>query len=233
MSSRGLVRSVYRALLAQTRAWPADGLIPKASIDVAAYRSLRPFDYLPLGSGALLLYVILSPQPGTQLCLPLGEATASEPLHCAELDAPPLASLVPEGLVFLPQIQAYGRLTAPAVRACIRANFREHVHAEPAQQGPLLDQARTCSDALWKSCLVMHWVLVARMSLALAYHAVAQHQLSVVQALSGLQAMTAQLHLERCSSDTITEGVRVSVTSALLEVKVAGLSRRVCSVAPS
>ena len=42
--------------------------------------------------------------------------------------------------------------------------------------------------------------------------------------------MTAQLQLERCSSDTVTEGVRVSVTSALLEVISLHLSRRVFSV---
>jgi len=135
--------------------------------------------------------------------------------------------------VHLPRIQAYGRLTAPAVRACIRANFREHMHAEPAQQGPLLDQVRSNSRGLpVAKCLVMHGVLTAGTSMH-QQRCWALKDSSVMQALSGLQAMTAQLHLERCSSDTITEGVRVSVTSTLLEVSFAGLSRRVCSVAPS
>ena len=146
MSSRGLVRAVYRALLAQTRAWPADGLVPKAGIDVDAYRSLRPFDYLPLGSGAPSFSPTVVQVQRWFCCSVAGNEGLSHGC-CAELDAPPLASLVPEGLVHLPHIQAYGRLTAPALRSCISANFREHMHAGPAQQGPLLDQARRISAA--------------------------------------------------------------------------------------
>ena len=133
----------------------------------------------------------------------------------------------------LPQIQAYGRLTAPAVRACIRANFREHTHAEPAQQGPLLDQVREGSNA--PAVTIPRHAQDADSEDVRCIKSIfgALKGSSVVQALSGLQVMTVQLHLERCSSDTITEGVRVSVTSALLEVLSLHLSPRVHCVAPS
>jgi hypothetical protein len=49
--------------------------------------------------------------------------------------------LVPDGLVHLPEVTD-GRITATAMRACIGANFRQHLHVGHEQQGPLLDQAR-------------------------------------------------------------------------------------------
>ena len=133
-----LGRFLYRVLLAQTKGWPPHGLVPRAQVDVSWPSSLRPFDYLPLGSGTRLISQRQTDQSRTVLIT----GHIKRHLLCAELDTPPLRTLVPDGLVHLPQTTADGHITTEAMRSCVRANFKQHMDVGGDQQGSLLDQAR-------------------------------------------------------------------------------------------
>ena len=54
-----------------------------------------------------------------------------------------------------------------------------------------------------------------------------QHHVVCLQAFAALRILTEQMHMQNCTSTTVTQGIQVEITSAFLRVRLA------CRVAPS